>query len=85
MILHLLSAICVLSFSQWLFAEPVGAVEDSSAQKVKACQYNQESTDKASSWQVNPSRHLGSLGFHMEEETKKLAPAPNRRGSGSVK
>ncbi len=70
MLLRLSLVICTLVFSQLLFAQAVGPVVDSYAQKAAACANNQESVDKASNFEVNLARHIGSLGFLMEKESK---------------
>ena len=83
--LRLFSVVAVLGFSSFLFAQEVGPVSGQ-AQKAAACAYTQDSVDKATNFEVNAERHLGSLGFFMEqEEESKRKKARRTRDSGSVR
>ena len=83
--LRLFPVIAVFGFSSFLFAQEVGPV-GGQAQKAAACAYNQDSVDKATNFEVNAERHLGSLGFFMEqEEESKRKKARRARGKGSVR
>lgn len=84
---RLFPVIAIFGFSSFLFAQEVGPIVNSQAQKAAACAYNKDSVDKASNFEVNAARHLGSLGFFMEQES---APKEKRgirkvRGKGSVR
>ena len=70
-----------LVFSQWLFAQSIGPVVDSQAQKAAACAYNHDNIDKATNFEINLSRHLGSLGFFIEQESDSKRKKPIRKGS----
>ena len=82
--LRLFPVIAVLGVSSFLFAQEVGPVSGS-AQKAAACAYNQDSVDKATNFEVNAERHLGSLGFFMEQEEESKKKARRVRDSGSVR
>ena len=70
------------SLSPYLFAQEVGPIVNSQAQKAAACAYNKDSVDKATNFEVNAARHLGSLGFFIEQETEAKEKQDIRKGRG---
>lgn len=83
---RLFPVIAIFGFSSFLFAQEVGPIVNSQAQKAAACAYNKDSVDKATNFEVNAARHLGSLGFFMEqeEESKRKQGIRRGRGKGSI-
>jgi len=77
----------VFGLSSYLFAQEVGPAMNSQVQKVAACAYSKDSTDRASNFEINAARHLGSLGFFMEKEEKtgKRKSIHKGRGKGSIR